>query len=101
MSLRERLVAGAQDTHPSDTRSLGAVVSLLLDQVITARPAPAPPVGDVLAVEHPARGDRAQLGDVVPGAEPPGQDDLLHRLPAGAGLPMTPGRQGLKVDRIG
>ena len=54
-SPRERLVTGAQDPHPGDARSLGAVVGLLLDQVVTARPAHAHPVGDVFAVEHPAR----------------------------------------------
>jgi len=55
----------------------------------------------VLAVEHPPVDHRAQFGDLVPGAEPPGQDDLLHRLPARFGLPVTSGRQGLEVDRIG
>src|SRR5205814_8574219 len=98
---RVRRVAGGQDTQPGYARSLEAVVGLLLDQVIAAMPAHAHPVGDVLPVEYPARRDRAQLGDVVPGTEPPGQDDLLHRLPAGAGLPVAPGRQGLEVDRIG
>src|SRR6185437_4487184 len=100
-SPRERLVPGAQDPHPGDPRSFGVVVSLLLDQVVTAFPAYAYPVGDMLAVEHPAGGHRAQLGDVIPGTEPPGQDDLLHRLLTGAGLPVPSGCQGLEVQRIG
>ena len=59
------------------------------------------PVGDVLALGHPAGGDRAQLQDVGPGTEPVLEDDLLGHLPAGGGLPVAPWRQGLEVDRIG
>jgi HD-GYP domain-containing protein (c-di-GMP phosphodiesterase class II) len=96
-----RLVAGAQDPHPADAPAIGAVVGLLLHQVIAAGPAHAYPVGDVLAFQHPAGGDRAQLQDVVPGAEPVPEDDLLDHLPAVAGLPVAPGGQGLEVDRAG
>src|SRR5215468_9187820 len=95
------LVAGAQDPHPADAPTLGAVVRLLLDQVVAAGAAHAHPVGDVLALRHPAGGDRAQLKDVGPGPEPVLEDDLLGHLLARGGLPVPPWRQGLEIDRVG
>jgi hypothetical protein len=38
---------------------------------------------------------------VRPGIEPLAEDDLLGCLPAGAGLPVPAGGQGLEVDRVG
>jgi len=99
--LLDGLIARAQDPHPGDAPALGAVVGLLLDQVVAAGAAHAHPVGDMLALRHLAGADRAQLQDVGPGAEPVLEDDLLGHLPAGGGLPVPPGRQGLEVDRVG
>jgi HD-GYP domain-containing protein (c-di-GMP phosphodiesterase class II) len=96
-----RLVTGAQDPHPGDAAAVGTVVGLLLHQVVVPGAAHAQPVRNVLALRHPAGGDRKQLQDVVPGPEPAAQDDLPGHLAAGGGLPVTPGRQGLEVDRVG
>src|SRR5215468_7182108 len=95
------LVAGAQDPHPADAPALDAVVGLLLDQVVAAGAAHAQPVGDVLALRHPAGADRAQLKDVGPGPKPVLEDDLFSHLPAGGGLPVAPRGQGLEIDRVG
>src|SRR6478752_7422771 len=95
--LLDGLVTRAQDPHPGDAAALGAVVGLLLDQVVAAGAVYAHPVGDMLALRHLAGADRAQLQNVGPGAEPVLEDDLLGHLPAGGGLPVPPGRQGLEV----
>src|SRR5215470_11347524 len=99
--LLRRLVTSAQDPHPGDTRAVGAVVGLLLDEVLDAGTAHPHPVGDVLALGHPAAGDRTQLQDLVLSPEPVPENDFLGHLPAGGGLPVAAGRQGLEVDRVG
>ena len=97
----DRLVTGAQDPHPGDALAVGAVVGLLLHQVVAPRAAHTQPVHNVLAPRHPAGGDREQFLDMVPGPEPAAEDDLADHLAAGGSLPVAPGRQGLEVDRVG
>jgi DNA-binding CsgD family transcriptional regulator len=96
-----RLVTGAQNPHPGDALALGAVVGLLLHQVVAPGAAHAQPVRNVLAPRHPAGGDREKFLDMVPGPEPAAENDLADHLAAGGSLPVAPRCQGLEVDRVG